>query len=314
VRRLAIAAAAFVAVQLAPAQLARAADDEEWSTAFVKDKKDAVFDPAKAYILVESPGAVPVTLFKYPTSEERAKDDAERDAKIAEEHEDWVKDHARWEQKMERFEPSPKTPQPPIEPIEPTVATFAWQPLELRRMVSLGPLNRFSKSEDVSLYVQEVPPGEYVYYGAINLGLGVCACMGTVRFDAVAGKVTTLRYDYAFMDKAGNLLETDRKLPEGVETNDAITRLAMILTYADEGAADPRIPPEMLRPADFTAMPMLPNWLGTEINRIQPIPGVLEYERGNAVDVKARSQAATARAVDPQEPPQDREPEASTAD
>jgi len=55
--------------------------------------------------------------------------------------------------------------------------------------------------------------------------------------------------------------------------------------------ADPRIPAEMLRPADFSPMPMLPNWLGTEINRLQPIPGVLGYERGNTVDLRPRATA-----------------------
>jgi hypothetical protein len=61
----------------------------------------------------------------------------------------------------------------------------------------------------------------------------------------------------------------------------------MILAEAAPHAGDPRLPADMLRQAEFRAMPTLPNWYGTEINRLQPIPGVLAYDRDKVIDLKA---------------------------
>lgn len=278
---------AFVLASLAGTPAAYAADKEErFETRIVSDKAAVVIDRAKAYLLVEAPGAVPVTFFRIPTAEQLGRDQAKRTAALAEAHADWVEDHAKWQRRMATFKRGPNTPEPPVEPVEPTDATFAWNALEKSMIVTLGPLNRFSKGDDASLYLQEVPPGEYVYYGSIMLGIGVCACMGTVKFEVAPGKITSLQYDFAYMDARGHLLDTDRKPPEGVEANDAIARLAMILAEDASHARDPRLPGDMLVPAAFRAMPTLPNWFGTEINRLQPIPGVLAYERDRVIDLK----------------------------
>lgn len=278
---------ALAALAGTPAAYAADAEEERFETRIVGDKSNVVIDRSKAYLLVEAPNAVAVTFFRIPTPEQRARDLAKRNEALAEAHAEWVEDHARWTRRIANFKRSATMPDPPLEPIEPTEANFPWDAIEKRTMVTVGPLNRFSKGEDASLYLQEVPPGEYAYYGSITLGLGVCTCMGTVKFDVAPGKVTSLRYDFAYMDPRGHLLDTDRKPPEGVELNDAIARLAMILSEDAPNARDPRLPADMLTRAAFRAMPTIPNWFGTEINRLQPIPGVLAYERDRVIDLKA---------------------------
>lgn len=268
---------------------------EPFETNWVKDKKSVSLDPAKSYILVEAPAAAVITLFQIPTEEERKEDLAERAKAFAEAHADWEKDHAKWELRISRYKPGPYKVKP-VEPVEPTEETFAWNAMELRKMVTLGPLGRFAKGEDFSLYLQEVPPGEYAYYGSIDLvGQGTCVCMGTVKFEVAPGKITTLRYDFAFMDKAGKFLEPPHEVPDGEDMDDVFVRQAMMLGDASPASRDPRLPADMFQAAEFEAMPTLPNWHGAVINRLQPIPGVLAYDRDKIIDLKAQTAQAGAQ-------------------
>jgi hypothetical protein len=253
----------------------------------VKDKEAVTLDPAAAYLLVESPAPVPLTFFRPPTDEERKADDANRAEALAKQHGKWEKQYARWQAEMKRFKPNPNYPDPPKAPIEPTDETFPWQALEISKMIYVGPLNRFRKSDGTSLFLQKVPAGEYVFYGTISLGQGTCACMGSVKFDVVPGKVTTLRYDYAFLDGEGKLLGHD--LPPGTDDDDALARAAMILGNVDDKAHDPRIPDELFTPAELKAVSSMPNWFGAYLNRLQPIDGVLAYERDKVIDLKAQA-------------------------
>ncbi|MEL7190601.1 MAG: hypothetical protein AAGK17_13695, partial [Pseudomonadota bacterium] len=175
-------------------------------------------------------------------------------------------------------------------PRKPGDFAFGFPPVEEGLMFSIGPLNRFAKSKTSSLYLQEVPPGEYVYYGTTNLGYGACACMGTVSFEASAGTITTLRYDGVWLDKDSNPIGRG-KMPEGSDTNDALVRVAMVIEPMTDEGRDPRLPSEWLRPAELRPVEFVPNWLGAEINRIAPIPGVLAYERDLVIDVKAQMAA-----------------------
>ena len=83
-------------------------------------------------------------------------------------------------------------------------------------------------------------------------------------------------------------------MPDGVDTNDQLVRVAMIIEPVDEAAYDPRLPRDWIRQADLTPVSFVPNWMGAEVNRIAPIPGVLAYDRDQVIDVRekrARSQA-----------------------
>ncbi|MCK0129103.1 hypothetical protein [Erythrobacter sp. F6033] len=266
-----------------------AADDDlpeiEFETRVMKDKKEVILDSSKAYILLQSPVAVPATFFKVPTDEEREIVANQRAAELAEAREKWAKKqasydkHAAWHEKK-GTKPTRKNP------VEPTEENFSWISPEQQMMFSIGPLNRFEKGKGLSLYLQEVPAGEYVYYGTTSLGLGACACMGTVKFEVEPGTINALRYDGVWLDKDGEPIGRG-KMPEGVDTNDALVRVAMIIEPVDEAAYDPRLPSDWFRDAELVPMPFVPNWMGAEINRIAPIPGVLAYNRDEVIDVQA---------------------------
>lgn len=285
--------AALIALALASAALGAAhpayAKEEEWNTRIVKDKPDVTFDPMKGYILVETLSPVAVTFFQTPTEEEREQDTKARDEAFAKEHQDWVKKHAQWERSVAAYKPAPNAIKPRSEPEEPTLKSMDWPSLEMSRMISLGPINRFAKSDDVSLYLQEVPPGEYVYYGSLTLGVGACACMGTVKFDVAPGKITTLRYKPGNLDAQGVLLEDPQPVAEDVDQDDLLVRTTMIIGQVDENAHDSRLPADMLVPAEFVPVPNLPNWMKAEINRVEPIPGVMTYDRDRMIDLRAKA-------------------------
>ena len=121
--------------------------------------------------------------------------------------------------------------------------------------------------------------------------------MGTVKFEAKPGMIQALRYDGVWLDAKGN--EVGRgKLPDGVDTNDQLVRVAMIIEKVDEAAYDPRLPRDRIVDAALVPMPFVPNWMGAEINRLAPIPGVLAYNRDEVIDVQAelaRQKAEDAR-------------------
>lgn len=139
-------------------------------------------------------------------------------------------------------------------------------------------------------YLVEVPPGEYVLYG-IGVGtrlLSVCNCLGTVRFKAEAGEITHLGALYA--DKSHN----DSPVPHIEDRlGEDMFRYGFVLSQAlvpardespvpSEIAAFPRKVPQLHPVGPFRD----PAALG--INRLAPIPGVLEYDRGRVVVPEAQ--------------------------
>lgn len=286
------AAALALAAASAPALAADDLPEIAFETQVMKDKDQVSLDPTKAYILLQSPVAIPATFFKVPTDDEREIVSNLRAAELAEAREKWAKKKERHD-KLKAQRAKLGKSYTAEEPEEPTEDSFSYPTPEQHMMFSVGPLNRFDKGDGLSLYLQEVPPGEYTYYGTTNLGLGACACMGTVKFDAAPGTITAIRYDGVWLDEKGNEVARG-KMPDGVDTNDQLVRVAMIIEPVDEAAYDPRLPRDWIRQAELTLVSFVPNWMGAEVNRIAPIPGVLAYDRDQVIDVRekrARSQA-----------------------
>ncbi len=122
----------------------------------------ARIDPAKAYIFISSPGQrANGTFLKTPSPDEIAS------------YEAWARRNP-WEARR--------------------------TPIELYMLVVFGPNFVFDKTDgpDRSFtYLIEVEPGEYTYLGPMfpSLGrptFGDCYCMGSVKFEAKAGQITSL--------------------------------------------------------------------------------------------------------------------------
>lgn len=134
----------------------------------------------------------------------------------------------------------------------------------------------------------QVPPGSYILYGITvgGRGLVTCNCLGTVRFDVRGGVITDIGSLYA--DK----VHKPSPIPH-LEDNigPSMFEYGFVL-----GAA--LVPPDAATPvpASLRALPVEPATFEVVgefyepgaggINRLAPIPGLLGYEHGRAVDLR----------------------------
>lgn len=280
------------ALALVPMVALAADDKEKWETKAVSDKPQVVFNPAKAYVVVQSDIQISPLLMRKPSAEDAAKHAANRDEELAKEHAKWERKHADWKKMMAAIA-KVATADRPKEPKEPTETNFPWPRYEQAHPVYIGPQFRFAKGEGgASTYLQEVEPGEYIFYGNVGLAVpgGVCACLGTVAFRAEAGKVTSLGKVRLPMVEAmrgpkESRPKTSLDLPEGITT----------LAFAPATFSDARVPAEMIVPARFTPVDRMPNWFGVEVDRVTAIEGVMRYERDKAIDLTTAATQATAQ-------------------
>lgn len=288
---------ALAALSLAGAGAQAAEKKERWAPKSVADKAQFVMDPAKAYILLEADQMVSVTLMKRPSAAEAEADRAERAEELAKVRQRWAKNLATWERARAAYARTKSGTPPGPRPQEPTEESFAWPAYEFRHVVSVGPEYRFFK-KGVSLYLQEVQPGEYLYYGNVlvnpNGGVaGTCACLGTVSFAADAGRVTMLgKISMPFVEAMKLPKEQRPKdafgLPEGTTT--------LRLLPTTPAARDTRIPADRIVAASLRPLPRVPNWYGIEVDRLMPIDGVFRYDRDRIVDLTAGGGERTAEA------------------
>jgi len=253
-----VAAAALLSMSVPAAAAEKAPKKEKWATKVIADKpRPVTIDPTKSYILVRSPAQIAPVLMRLPNAEQAAAHEVERQEAFARVHRSWRKRVASIELDAKVADADPSKRRKPPEPVE---ADFGYPSYEQKHTVFLGPQNRFSKVGG-SAYLQEVPPGEYIFY-AIG---ATCACLGTVSFDAPAGKVVAL--DLFALSNA-----------------DGTTPFQL---NAATGFADARLPADSLVPAALKPAGMRSNWFGISVDRVMPIAGVFDYERGKQVGAVA---------------------------
>jgi len=258
----------------------------------VKDKPQVALDTGTAYIMYTAKAPAALELIREPTEADVAAYNTRRKTALDKAHGKYVRKLADWQAQVAAHKRDPNVPLVGTAPIEPTEANFSFPPIEFDMIVAMGPLNRFSKADDASVYLQAVPPGNYRVYGPIVVGVdntvaaGVCMCMGTVQFRAEAGAITnvgTLRFpllDAMLAAKAsgGEKPKTALDLPDGTTS--------FAIQPAVAGAAvDPRIGSFPVKPAVLRASGKMPNWYGIEVDRLTAIPGILSYDRDRIVEL-----------------------------
>jgi hypothetical protein len=186
-------------------------------------------------------------------------------------------------------------------PPPPSVDTFNFVYDEVSNVQRINYDRAFVKGRPESVFLVELPPGDYVLYGAsygswaLKASLFACWCLGTVGFPAPAGVVTDLGY---FM---GDMVHEPSKIPELAAESDLGP--SSVAIHAPLGAtvrpARPDSPvPEPLRaatvrPADYRAIGRFVDPRAITINRLAPVPGVLAYEGRRVIDVKSGTDAAS---------------------
>lgn len=248
-------------------------------------------DPDKAYIYILSrQNRTNGVFLKAPSPEEIAN----YEAKWREELED---ERKKYPGRLKNWEVAQKSGRSRGEkPVEPTEENFSIAPIDLRMMVPFGPQFVFDKSdgeEKTFSYLIEVEPGEYTYLGPIlyipgTPVFGVCYCMGSVKFEAKAGQITSL----------GDFLGLGWADRAALEQS---TFERELLPDRPARATDWSVPDSLnalpSAPAQLRASGKRNNFLRALVGRIPPVPGVLAYDRDVPIDLVGLAEAeAAARA------------------
>jgi len=264
----------------------------------VKDSPTVTLDPAKAYILLRTPNAMPMHFVKIASTEDQIAYDKLRNEAFAEAKEDYVKDLAKYERDLGLAKKTSgmKTPKKPIEPTE---ANFQFTQFAQMANFTMGPFNRFY-SKDGGTYLHAVTPGKYRIFGQVDplVGIGVCYCMGSVTFEAEAGKITDL-------GTMGLDLANSGPAEKGDSSSPRVAAYALALEPVNDlTPVDPRLKSLPRISADLRAAGKMANYMGIAISRLPAIKGVLSYQRDRIIDKKAvATEAKISPAATPAEQP-----------
>ena len=181
-------------------------------------------------------------------------------------------------------------------PPPPSVETFNFVYDEVHNVHRINMDRALVPGRPESVHLVEVPPGDYVLYGA-SYGNGftnrpalyTCMCLGTVGFSAPAGVVTDLGY---FM---GDMVHRASRIPELAPESGFGPTMAPI--FALLGATvrpvrpDTTVPASLggaqVRAAEYRAIGKFFDPRAMGINRLVPVPGILGYDEGRVIDVRS---------------------------
>ena len=173
-----------------------------------------------------------------------------------------------------------------------------WQSKADPNVVVIVGSNTYEESGAGRFLLVATRPGAYILGGAATTNgsgdvRGVmisCLCMGTVEFEAKPGVITDMGAVLAARDSEPTTIPELVKVVTGKETeinygyvNDVAIRPAAPSSHVPQGL---RELPRAL--ADYHAVPAIPNYSGARLNRLAPLPGVLDYDKdGEVIDLKA---------------------------
>lgn len=294
---LALAAAPLAAADKEKPDLAESKAIELKNLATGKQK----IDPAKAYIFVRSPLNRATGVFlKTPSAEEIGNYEREWQRQFD-------KAKVNYERDLKSYEAAKKAGQSyGAKPVEPKAETFSIPPLEMRMLVGFGPQYIFDKvdvpgSPKSFSYLVEVEPGEYTYLGPLfylpgTPPAGTCFCMGSVKFEARAGEITSLG-DFLSLGWADKALRAQSTVQR--------ENLPDITPKPTDWSVPDTLAKYKVVQAPLRAAGKRNNFLNALVGRIPPVPGVLAYNRDIPVDLvgeaaeKAKAEPAPQAAPTP---------------
>ena len=252
----------------------------------VKDAKVVKLDPAKAYVLIRTPNAMPLHFTKLPSAADQPEYEKLVDEGFAKAQKNYAKAMKRYQSDLTLAKQT-KGSKTPEKPVEPTRETYQHLTFGQIANFTVGAFNRFYSEKGDSGYLQEVTPGTYRLFGQVDplLGMGVCYCMGSVTFDVEPGKITDLGTLGADPDNSEPAEKGDSSSPR-------FAAYALALTPADNSTpVDARISSFPRVSANFKAAGKTANYMGIGISRLPEIKGVLDYSRDKILDLRAEPTA-----------------------
>jgi hypothetical protein len=184
-------------------------------------------------------------------------------------------------------------------PPPPSLETFNFVYDEVANVQRIDDSKALVKGRPESVYLVEVPPGDYVLYGAaygsgmLKPALFACMCLGTVGFPAPAGVVTDLGY---FMgdrvDRLSEIPELKAESGLGPSSVAIFSPLgATIRPVRPESTVPEALRGAAIRSADYRAIGRFLEPRAITINRLAPVPGILAYRDRRVIDVKTGTDA-----------------------
>lgn len=253
-----IARVLFILVYLVFAALAsplHASDGLSFDAERIRDRSEVEIDPASAYILVETDLFANIEFVKEATPLERAIWEQQRLKAISQAAEDGAGEAIDAE-------------------------NFPWPAAESQLRLRMEVNGHFERKRDFVLYLYRVPVGTYTFYAHNTYNTQDCACMGTVSFRVVAGRITALRIEREYLGPAGEVLAERPRKGTALER---LMRTAIKVSPPTALAYDERLPSGSFQAADLTPVPELPNWGRYIVNRILPLEGLFSYDRDTMV-------------------------------
>lgn len=252
-------------------------------------------DPQRAYIFYRASRKMGILFLRETPAEEQA---ADRAAALAAAQAQYQRNLVQWRRldricrggggpvsRCRRLHPEPDAPTPDNVPAS---LTFA------RNIAAVERNPPFTEEDREYSYLLPVEPGRYILYGqrdVTTIGvLGVCLCMGSVSFEAGAGRIVDLgTITYPGLDAAGASRAFGLVISGTGSPSIAIVPLAAGASLPGRLAGLPVVP------AEFRAAGKLPNHYGLYIDRHPAMPGVLAYERDRVIDARTGRPVAPGR-------------------
>jgi len=134
-------------------------------------------------------------------------------------------------------------------------------------------------------YLAAIKPGTYLLAG---VEFATSLCMGTVRFEAKAGTITDLGTILTAKDDGPTDIPELAGHVRGEDLNVTPTPLVMGLRPYAAGMEIPQTLSDLPHAAaDYHAVGRFPNYFGTPIDRLAPVPGIIDYDKdGDVLDMK----------------------------
>jgi hypothetical protein len=255
-------------------------------------------DPAMGYILISGPERQNGVFLHVPDDETRKKYEEDRLKAFAKAQKRYASELATWKTHVKIAKDNGAIPMD--KPEEPKLETFTIDPIELRDTESFGPFFVYSKGEAVT-YLNAVKPGTWIWYGPLIMGangvaMGVCHCMGTVRFEVKPGVITDLGTSLADAPRWETENDVARLLLKETNAKRAVAGKEPLKTLVG-GQLKYGLPASLQSwpsvQAELHASPKMNNHYGVVVSRVATIPGVLAYHRDVIADERTGQEIAS---------------------
>jgi len=226
-----------------------------------KEKDPVSIEAGRAYVLLQSDFRNDVQIVRIADDKQRVEWEDKRLKALEKAKRDYARAKLRYDEDSvlwAKGDPMIRQGSKPVKPKPVDEASFIYPPPELANFTTIFGGRTFTKADGAYSYFIALDPGTYVIYR--NGLMSPCLCMGSIRFEAVAGKIVDLGQ---IRNGKGQWL---------FPATAAMSR-------------PPQLTNQPIEPARLGAAGKLPNFFGTLIGRMPEMPGVLAYDRDIPLDV-----------------------------